>query len=193
MTLKTRFILVLLSLFAVFTLSLYLVYRTWIYTAFEKLEFDVAGDNMQRVVSALDTDLDHLASTVSDWAAWNDTFEFVNKPYEAYYEANLDPSVFPTTNTNLFAIVSTDNRIVWSGGYDLINDQPIEFQQFAQPRLAQDNPLTALNQSEELPPEDRKIRGLLETEHGYLVLAAGPILRSDLRGPVVVFWLWAGY
>ena len=47
------------------------------------------GDNIERAVNAIEQQEASLASTVKDWAAWDDTYEFVKNRNERYLESNI--------------------------------------------------------------------------------------------------------
>ncbi len=55
-------------------LLMFLFARLIMLAGFERLEQDSAHRNLERIVNALDAEIDHLEKTTTDWAYWDDTY-----------------------------------------------------------------------------------------------------------------------
>ena len=59
------------------------------------MEHQDVQENLERVQSAIVDDHDRMASIAEDWAAWDDTYYFVNDKNERYVEnKSADRNVF---------------------------------------------------------------------------------------------------
>ena len=51
--------------------------RRFILPSFLKIETDLAQTNVERVIEAYDNKFEYLSSKISDWANWDDTYNFI--------------------------------------------------------------------------------------------------------------------
>ena len=68
---------VLSGVIALSTALNFLVVREIVSPSFAELEKQKAEENISRVVQSIDNEIKHLSILTRDWAAWNDTYEFV--------------------------------------------------------------------------------------------------------------------
>jgi sensor domain CHASE-containing protein len=91
MTLRTR---VLWLLFAAFTVSAacqYAIGHLVIYPRFLELDRAQATQNLERAIQSLQRELDFLIPSINDWAAWDDTYRFVQDGNQDFIDGNLTP------------------------------------------------------------------------------------------------------
>src|SRR5512136_469434 len=69
--------------------------------SFARLEEQDARRNVSRVQSAISDSLETLKAVDGDWAAWDDTYAFIEDGNEAYIQANLIDSAFTNLQLNL--------------------------------------------------------------------------------------------
>jgi len=160
----------------VLTLALYVVQRAVVMryaTALE--EHHMCGDVAQ-VLNALEQEVRHLDLLTQDWAAWDDTYQFVQDHNEAYVQSNLVDGTFIAARLNLILIADTAARIVFAKGFDVATGEEIAIPEFAQDRLYPGHPLLAQGD------EDNKA-GILLLSSGPMLLSSRPILTSENEGP----------
>ena len=114
MRLGTKTILVLSGVIALSTALNFIVVRETVYPSFAELEKQKAKENIGRVVQSIDNEIKHLNLLNFDWAAWNDTYEFVVDQNPDYAESNLVWTSFTGSKLNLIHFSTTD-RVVSSG------------------------------------------------------------------------------
>ena len=69
--------------------------------SFAKLEEQDVKTNIKRTTDALAEELKGIGSIGGDWAAWNETRDFVLGKNESYIEDNLTDEAVSNLNTNL--------------------------------------------------------------------------------------------
>ena len=57
--------------------------------------------DLERCLEALNREVKYLSLFCADWAAWDDTYEFVAEPNQKYIEANLVIDTFTGNNISL--------------------------------------------------------------------------------------------
>jgi adenylate cyclase len=80
--------------------------------SYGRLEQQDAQRNLQRVDEVLAGDLAQLHSLTEDWAAWNDTYTFIQNRDSDYIESNLSKYALESLRLNAVALVNRDGAIV---------------------------------------------------------------------------------
>ncbi|MGI9505060.1 MAG: CHASE4 domain-containing protein [Geminicoccaceae bacterium] len=177
MRLGTRTILVLSGVIALSTALNFFVVRETVYPSFAELEKQKAEENVGRVIQSIDNEIKHLGLFTSDWAAWDDTYEFIVDQNEDYAESNLVWSSFASGNLNLIHFYDRQGRLVWGESYDLETEEPLDLDTFPE-HLTPDHPFLA-----HVTPES-KLAGVVLTSVGPMLLASQPIITSEELGPI---------
>ncbi|THB71716.1 MAG: PAS domain S-box protein [Desulfovibrio sp.] len=145
--------------------------------SFKELEEAEALRDMKRVLTSLDTEMEHLDTLCWDWSAWDDTYAFVADRNEEFVSSNLEFTTFRDSNTSMICILDTDNRVVFGRAYDLATNERIlpflipESGQFPETKLIPES-----------GPQDRVLT-IISTHQGPMLVAARPILTSLDQGP----------
>lgn len=177
MRLGARTILVLSGVIALSTALNFLVVREIVYPSFAELEKQKAEENIGRVVQSIDNEIKHLSVLTFDWAAWNDTYEFVVDKNQDYAESSLVWTSFSGSNLNLIHLYDLKGNLVWGESYDLETEDRLELAEFPD-HLAEDHPFLAHGSTES------DIAGIVLTSAGPMLFASRPIITSDLQGPI---------
>ena len=69
---------------------------------------------MGRVAHAVGTSYEGLENLAWDWAAWDDTYDFVQEPNDRYVRSNLPDAFLSQLRIDLFAIVDEHGDVIWS-------------------------------------------------------------------------------
>ena len=94
MSLREKIVLILFSVMMLYVCSNYLIQKLVIYPNFVELERVEARKDITRCVEAIHREIFHLDSLCHDWAAWDDTYEFIDNRNEDYMENNLIVDTF---------------------------------------------------------------------------------------------------
>ena len=174
MKLRPKILLLVLATTLLHTLLVLGLYRLVILPGFTDLEAYEADRNLNRCESSLANEGAHLLSLCTDWAAWDDSYAYVQDPATDYKESNLVLSTFEDNNLAFLGLFDLDGRPVWTGWRqdgELIEGLP--------PYLPALPAWAAEALSEDADEEGRKGRaGLLGSSHVFLLMAACPVTDS---------------
>ncbi|WP_228053782.1 adenylate/guanylate cyclase domain-containing protein [Nodosilinea sp. LEGE 07298] len=145
--------------------------------SYGRLEQQDAQRNLQRVDEVLAGDLAQLQSLTEDWAAWNDTYAFVQNRDPDYVESNLSKYALESLQLNLVAVVNREGAIVYGTSYDLENRAFSSIPGDLAPQLTPDRPLM------QFPHLAAHHQGLMTVDGKLMLVVVEPILRSDATGP----------
>lgn len=104
---------------------MYVIFRTAIIGNFEKLEEQLLRKDVARSIDALNEDISNLDRTVLDYAAWDDTYTFIQEKNTEYVESNLLESGFAKMNINFLLITNASGQVLHSSGFDLEANKPL--------------------------------------------------------------------
>ena len=145
----------------------------------DHLENNDAVLNVSRVESAIQSDILNLSEKMSDWAFWDDTYQFVQDVNKEYIKSNLDTSAsFESLRLSFMVFVNNEGTIVYDVGYDQDNKKISEtpngiFKYITKDLLLK---LDNLNDSKS---------GMLMLDDEMFLVSAKPVLTSNSEGPVM--------
>ena len=146
--------------------------------SFTTMETQLAESNVKRGVSALANMLSELDNTVSDWAAWDDTYTFIQDANEKYKESNLIDETFVNLEVNLMIFINQQGQIVYGKAFNLTTSSEIPVpQEFL--NLLSTNPFLWSHTD----PENG-ITGIVHLKEAPLLIASRPIVTSRREGPI---------
>jgi signal transduction histidine kinase len=179
MTLRARTLLIVGMTFVFLVAVLYSASRFVLGREFARIEEQLARDNLQRVLNDLSDEAEALAATASDWAAWDETYAFIQGRGETYLRDNLMPDTFLTLRLSAMAFVESSGDIVYAGGYDLRSRQPSPLAPGFLERLAAGTGLL------DLPDVESSTRGILIVGGSAFLVASRPITSSNRDAPIL--------
>ena len=142
---------------------------------FAHLEEQDARHNLERASSALWNELATLDHSASDYASWDQTYQFLAGDNPGYPNRELPDDTFVRLRLNLVVIADGSGNIIFAKALDW--------------RKHSTAPLPKLLRQSLRPPLLRQIKpdsstmGLLLLPQGPMLVAAHPILTSANRGP----------
>lgn len=145
--------------------------------SYSRLEQEDAQRNVRRVEEALVSDLNQLQSLTEDWAAWDDTYQFIRDGNAAYVASNFQKYAFESLRMNVLVLVNTEGEVIYSNAYDL---EQGEFAPVPPSILAQ---LEANSPLLRFPHVAYHHQGLMRVDEQLMLTVVEPILRSDATGP----------
>src|SRR5271169_3090279 len=119
MKVRTRSRLILSGTIVIFLVVLSLITQSVILESFRNLENQDAQANMQRVLSTLNNEVEHVAASCRDWAEWDDTYAFIENADPGYIRSNLaEPTAFQNLGFNYVMFYNSSGSLVYSKGYN---------------------------------------------------------------------------
>ena len=171
--------LLVLAAFTAFSIGAnYLVLQKLVFPSFVALETADARENIDRVQRAIERDLEHIGSTVQDWAFWDDTYNYAVGKNPDYVADNLSIDTFGVFDVNVVYIYGPDGKIAYSRVYDFDEWVEVEPENFLLDKLGAGHPIIAHAEPESV------IQGFVATSQGPLLFVSRPILNTDNEGPI---------
>jgi PAS domain S-box-containing protein len=183
MTLKSKITLILLCFFMLYGLVNFGIQRFIIFPSFLSLEREEAIKNVKRSAEAIQGEIHHLDILCHDWAAWDDTYEFIKSRSDNYFKSNLSLTSFTGSKINTIYFVDAKGKIIWGESHELETGKIIHLTEFPEDSFPPDHPLISY-ESENKPLADIKVTGIYMTEKGPMLISSRPILTSNIEGPV---------
>ncbi len=182
--LRTRLVIVALLDLAVFVAAFNVLAGVAIGRMYARVDSQNAQRQALRANSYLNYSLDMLGRTCSDWAYWDETYQFVVDHNATYIGSNLTPDSLATIDVDVLVVLDTNGKVVYPGSTKAEGQTPHD----APPDLiAQFGPGTALLKRALLQPG---VTGYMFAGEKLAFVAARPILTSAVTGPargVLVF------
>jgi len=177
MSLRLKILLILSVVVVVYVGLYYGIQRLCVMPSFLEVEQNVAVKDVERCIGALQREIHHLDLLTHDWAAWDDTCQFVEDRNSNYVKANLTPETFENNNNNLIYIYNTQGELVWGKCLDLKAGKEIQLRDLSQQALPLNHPLLLHKTIHS------SIKGIWMTEYGPMLIASRPIITSKNEGP----------
>ena len=174
---QTKIAVVILAIFIVFITVIFQLNNKIVLNYIEQFESDEQKLAAERCVFALKNEIRTIDTSCSDWAFYDEAYDFVVNPSDRFIEANLPPESFGTLHVELIYFFDASGKIVWGKIFKpetLIEGQ---LKAFLPETVKKNNPFLCNG------IEDGK-QGLIDTELGPLLFASRPILSSRREGPL---------
>ena len=142
------------------------------------MERKATSQSVSRVLNVLSNELDDLNATTQDYATWDDTYAFVQDGNRNYIDVNLMDATFANLRLNIMLFVNISGQVMFGKAYDLNNETEIHVPQSLLSQVMA-NPLILRRDSMKTP-----VVGTILLPEGPLLIASGPILKSNGQGPL---------
>lgn len=178
MSLRKKTLIIIGITISIFILILYGISHFLLLSSFRELEEQHARQNVARALNALEDHLTNLNMINQDWAAWDDTYAFIEDLNEDYLRSNLIDATFSGTGLNLMIFVNSSGEIVLSKLFDLDKNVEMPLPESLKQHLTYDNIL--LNH----PDTKSSVRGIILLPENPLLISSEPIITSENEGPI---------
>ncbi|MEM4721463.1 MAG: CHASE4 domain-containing protein, partial [Candidatus Methanomethylicaceae archaeon] len=137
-----------------------------------------------KVAYAIKMEFDNKERILTDWATWDDTYQFIVDKNEDYIRKNLVNDALISLDVNLMLFVDSSNDIVFSKTVDLYTGSETKIPSSLLDEIRSGNSplLTGSGTS-----------GLMLTDDGPIMVLSKPILRSSGEGPPIGFLVFGRY
>ena len=156
-----------------------LVYSLVILPSYADLEKEEALEDINRCLDALDREIAHLDTVTHDWAAWDDTYQFVQDANDGYRQSNLLQQTFIDNRINAILIFNLQKEMIWGEVRSLESGEKITPAALSERALQKDPILFETRDGES------GVSGLKQTSAGPLLFSCRPITTSDHQSPVI--------
>ncbi|WP_202951140.1 CHASE4 domain-containing protein [Synechococcus sp. PCC 7336] len=164
--------------FGIIFLGQFAIARFILLDSYVQLEVDKARVDAARIQNALDTKLAQLDGFSRDYAAWDDTYDFVESGNPAYMQSNVVDSTFIDGELNVLIVANRSGELPIAAGFDLEAETRVP----PPPELIQ---LAAVGHPLFVHPDANSSHvGILPLSEGLMLVASQPVLTSNYDGPV---------
>lgn len=177
MSLRRKTILAIGIILAVLLGATYAAQQFILTESFANLEAREMRAHLTRALNALRVETTQLERVASDWARWDDTYQFIEDVNPAYIQSNLTDAAFTNLRLNVMVFIHSSGRIVSGKAYDLQNQRAVPLPPTLSAYLTRDSVLL------QHPDLMSVTSGILNLPEGPLLVAALPILTSQNTGP----------
>ena len=147
---------------------------------FQSIEDHQAKEMATRASNALSDRFQSLNTLNYDWAAWDDTYNFVQEPdrHQDYVENNPTDATFASIAVNFMFIINNAGQTVYSKGFNLSDDTEMPIPNSLIQRVSEDD-LT------EHATVNDSTAGVIVIPEGALLVSSQPIVTSQNSGPIM--------
>ena len=118
MTLRNKSLIIVGAIFLCLMALFYVTSRSILIKGLKDLEESYTREHVLRAQSALQGEIDGLATINRDWAAWDDTYHFIADRNDAYIKATLNDESLMGIKINLIVYLNTARNVVYAKALD---------------------------------------------------------------------------
>ncbi len=179
MNLTRKVLLIIACLLLVQFCTFYLSARALFLRSFARLEEQYALRSIDRAMAFLESQEQNLLTLAKDWAAWDDTYYFIQEPSEDYIKSNLVDETFEGLKLNFMLFLDSSGELVYGKAYDLDLHREVPLPEGWKEHFSDGSPLLIHR-----GPADGKV-GLITLPSGPALVAIHPIVTSEEKGPIM--------
>jgi signal transduction histidine kinase len=186
-TLRTKTLFIIGITLILLTVLMYVISSSILMSGFSQVEKQDTKNNVQRATDALNADLSTLGGVASDWAAWDETYNFIEDGDPLYLKENINNKTFIEMNINFMFFINLSGGVVWESNFDLINETLIPVPDNMHNRISGTAALLQHSSRE------GNIMGLVQLPEGPAIVVSSPILDNERIKPVRGSMIWGRY
>ena len=163
---------------------IYLSSSTLLLAGFAQFEQQDTARNVKRAVDVLSDEIDKLSFTANDWAAWDDTYAFIEDENSDYIQTNLNDATIARLRLDMMLYIHRSGRIVFGQKFNPETGEraPVEKNTEAIASLSQY--LTPNSLLVNHPETTSLVEGILQLPEGPMLIVSRPILTGEAEGPI---------
>ncbi len=166
--------------------ALHLAASCLILPSYQDIENKLSQDGVCQTLTTLHFRLSQMESRVTDYAAWDDTYKFVQAYDQTYVDANLD-TAFENLDLNIIATMDTDGNLIYCKSYDHNYSEPIISGKETIAQLQSEKTIWSFQSVDEVKS------GLMLIDGKITLIATAPVVTSQKMGPIMGEMLFGNY
>ncbi|RJO65232.1 MAG: PAS domain S-box protein [Candidatus Omnitrophota bacterium] len=172
---KSLFVFGIICFFAI--VIIYVLSEIILLQSFERLEREYITKESSRTRDAVTQELSFISQKISDWAAWDDTYHFIDNLNPAYITSNINSITFQGLKINFMVFVNASGKVVLVKAFDLMQEKEIPASELLLSRL---QPGSSFLQQKNI---FEATKGLVMLEAYPAFVVSRPIITSEGKGP----------
>jgi len=154
----------------------YLLSNTILLRSFVSLEEFQINKNIDRIINTIDTEINDLVLFNADWAAWDDSYEFIINGEPDFIKKNIVNASFEDSRLDFMVFVNIEGEIVYGRQYDFEKGVQIRVSDKILEHIKPGNLLLKPRSAEEA------LGGIIRVGERFFIVASYPILNSNRKG-----------
>lgn len=142
---------------------------------FKNVESGYVKDNLERVTNAISYNISGLDLTATDYANWDDSYDYMVNPNPHYVDSNFIDTTIASLQANMMLLIGLSGKIAVQKSYDLEKKTdvplPTELLKYFKP------------DGDFMKRAVDGLAGIMLLPEGPLLFAARPVLTSKKEGP----------
>lgn len=167
-------------------LANFFVLKILVFPTFLELEQQAAARNIQRVIEAINSEIDDVDKTLWDYSSWDDSYKYAQGDYPSYPDGNLAVETLQNLHLDIVEVYNAQKANLFAVVFDRLENST-RLVDWTLGGLGDDQPLLTL------PDDSSKITGVIRTPDGPALVAARPIVKTNGEGPSVGTFLFGRF
>ena len=176
-SLRKKTLIIIGIVLAAMLIATYFLTQYVLVASYVRLERQETQKGVERVISVLNNRITWLEGNTSDWAFWDDTYNYAANPNSTFVDQNIDTSTFKSLQIDAIVLTDTQGKLLYSEAYDKNKQVLIEVSQSFKTLLATSNIIKSSLAS------SNGIGGIVVLPEGPMIIASCPVLTTAGTGP----------
>jgi len=155
--------------------------------SYGQLETKEVGTTVSQIRGEMQNRYSTLNSKLTDWASWDDAYQFVQNNNSEFIASNLVAPSLRSFGVNFLLFVNVTGNLVYGMGVNLTSATKMPVPTDVKGLLSTDPEIWRF------PNIQSNFSGLAVTQEGPLLLASQPILTSNATGPAMGSLIFGQY
>ena len=177
MNIQTKTLTIIISCFVILAFLLSMMLNEIITKSYLKIEKNNVRSELQRTINLIKIEQDNLKLLATDWAVWDDSYEFINNPNKKYIDSNFTDSTFTESNLSFVAYVNKSGKVVYGDAFDAELERQVPLPESLLPHLQTDKVILKSYYSGD------SVSGFVSLSEGLFLISSIPVLTSNAEGP----------
>ncbi len=160
--------------FVLFVATVWAISNFVVMPSFERIQDQITEQNVYRAQQLLNKRLETLSHATTDYASWDDSYAYIQKPGQEYERSNFTFSVFANLELSFLAYVDLSGKVIYSASLDYDQQRLVPLRISLTEFL---NPRGLLRQGK------GGVSGIFKTQGQLYLVSSQPILTSGGLGP----------
>lgn len=183
MKIRVKTAIIFIATFLALILLLNQFFSSVLLASYSKVEVQEVNQKVAQIDGALHNQLADLNSKLSDWAPWNETYDFIENNNSAFKADSLNTASLASYGVNFMFFMNSSGDIVFSLGIDLENGTRMRVPASLMEAVSSDV-LFALTSNRIFSEINSNYTSVVVIPQAPVLIAAQPIRTSEGTGPI---------
>jgi sensor domain CHASE-containing protein len=181
MSLRSRVLVIVLGIVLTLVTLDYVIQSRLVEPKFAELERQSALDDVDRVIQAVRREIQSVGDYCLDYSGYDRTWVFASQGDDTYIKEELGVGYFKRSDLQAIYFLDTAGKVLWGQSVAVGTDEAVAIPELPTDQFPADHPLLQYDRSK-VNSAECSVQGVLSTSRGAMLVAARPIVKSDLSG-----------